>query len=100
MRASACVTVSKVLRPARALAGKTLRRHRDNLWLLGGELIRRLHEEARLRKRPIADVVIAAILHGEGPLIRGGTPEPQQRSFDTTCRNLHRFLIAHRATTR
>lgn len=80
------------------LAGKTLRRHRDNLWLLGGELIRRLHEDPRLRKRPIVDVVIAAIHDGEGPLIRGGTSEPEQRSFDATCRKLHRFLIAH--TTR
>jgi hypothetical protein len=82
------------------LAGKTLRRHRDNLWLLGGELIRRLHEDPQLRKRAIADVVIAAIHHGEGPLTRGGTSELQQRSFDATCRKLHRFLIAHRATTR
>jgi hypothetical protein len=82
------------------LAGKTLRRHRDNLWLLGGELIRRLHEQPQLRRRPIADVVIAAIRHGEAPLIRGGTFESEQRSFDATCRKLHRFLIVPCATSR
>lgn len=82
------------------LTGKTLRRHRDNLWLLGGELIRRLHEEPRLRRRGVIDVVIAAIHHDEGPLIRGGSSEHEQRAFDATCRKLHRFLIAHQATTR
>ena len=34
------------------LSRKTLRMHRDNLWLLGGELVRDLHEAPRLRKRP------------------------------------------------
>ncbi len=76
------------------LTGKTLRRHRDNLWLLGGELIRRLHEEPRLRRRGVIDVVIAAIHHDEGPLIRGGSSEHEQRAFDATCRKLHHFLIA------
>ena len=33
------------------LSGKTLRKHRDNLWLLGGEIIADLHQSPRLRKR-------------------------------------------------
>src|ERR1700751_6292041 len=32
------------------LSRKTLRRHRDNLWILGGELIRDLHESPGLRR--------------------------------------------------
>jgi hypothetical protein len=36
------------------LSAKTLRKHRDNLWLLGGEIISDLHESPRLRKRPMA----------------------------------------------
>ena len=43
------------------LTGKTLRKHRDNLWLLGGEIISDLHESPRLRKRPMAQVVFAAL---------------------------------------
>jgi hypothetical protein len=35
------------------LSRKTLHKHRDNLWLLGGQLIRDLHEAPRLRKHPI-----------------------------------------------
>jgi hypothetical protein len=42
------------------LSAKTLRKHRDNLWLLGGEIISDLHESPKLRKRPVAQVVFSA----------------------------------------
>jgi hypothetical protein len=74
------------------LSGKTLRRHRDHLWLLGGELIRSLHEAPRLRRRPIDQLVLAAVDEDGGPLIRHDASEAQQRSFDATCRKLYRFL--------
>ena len=74
------------------LSGKTLRKHRDNLWLLGGEIISKLHESPRLRKRPMAQVVFAALNEEGGPLISHSPSEEQQRSFDATCRKLHRFL--------
>jgi hypothetical protein len=73
------------------LSRRTLRRHRDNLWLLGGEVIRDLQETPSLRRRPIAQVVMAAIADGEGPLIRNAS-EPEQGSFNATCRKFHRFL--------
>src|SRR3954468_1814698 len=43
------------------LSRRTLRKHRDNLWLLGGELILDLHEGPRLRKQPIDWVVREAL---------------------------------------
>jgi hypothetical protein len=43
------------------LSRKTLRMHRDNLWLLGGEIISDLHEPPRFRKRPIDQVLLAAL---------------------------------------
>ena len=73
------------------LSRKTLRKHRDNLWLLGGEIISDLHETLRLRKRPIDQVLLAALDDEDGPLISRAS-EDQQRSFDATCRKLHRFL--------
>ena len=73
------------------LSRKTLRMHRDNLWLLGGEIISDLHETPRLRKRPIDQVLLAALDDEDGPLISRAS-EDQQRSFDATCRKLHRFL--------
>jgi hypothetical protein len=74
------------------LSAKTLRKHRDNLWLLGGEIISDLHESRRLRKRPMAQVVFVALNDEGGPLISHGTSEQQQRSFDSTCRKFHSFL--------
>ena len=79
---------------SRGLSGKTLRRHRDNLWLLGGALIRRLHEAPQLRKRPIDQVVLQTLDDEGGPLICHGAAEHQQRSFDATCRKFYRFLKA------
>jgi hypothetical protein len=73
------------------LSRKTLRKHVDNLWLLGGELIRDLHETPSLRKRPIADLVFEALEEG-GPLLYHGDSEAQQRSFESTCRKFRRFL--------
>ena len=51
------------------LSAKTLRKHRDNLWLLGGELISDLHETPRLRRQPMDQVVRAALNDRDGPLI-------------------------------
>ncbi len=79
------------------LTGKTIRRHVDNLWLLGGEIIRDLHETPSLRRRPVLQVLQQAIDDDEGgPLIHGGTSEQEQRSFDATCRKLRRFLMHQR----
>jgi hypothetical protein len=80
------------------LSRKTLRQHRDNLWLLGGELIRRLHDTPRFRRRLIDQLVLAAVDEEGGPLIRHGTEE-QQRSFDATCRKLYRFLQEHNSSS-
>ena len=74
-----------------SLSPKTIRRHVDNLWLLGGEIIRDLHYDPSLRKRP-ADRLLREAIHTDGgPLLHNGSEE-EQRSFNSTCRKLHRFL--------
>jgi hypothetical protein len=78
------------------LTKKTLRRHRDNLWLLGGELIRRRYDDARLKKMPARQAIAELIDEGGGPLISSGISETDQDSFDATCRKLHRFLQTRR----
>jgi hypothetical protein len=73
------------------LTPKTIRRHVDNLWLLGGEIIRDLNYDPSLRK-VAADRLLRKVVHEDGgPLIYNGS-EDEQRSFDSTCRKLHRFL--------
>jgi hypothetical protein len=75
-----------------SLSRKTIRKHVDNLWVLGGEIIRDLNETPSLRKKTL-DQILSDVLHDDGgPLIHGGSSEEQQRSFDSTCRKLHRFL--------
>lgn len=72
-------------------ARPTARRHADNLWILGGELIRRLHDSPRLRKQPMADLVFQSVADG-GPLPYHRESEEQLRSFEATCNKLRRFL--------
>jgi hypothetical protein len=74
------------------LSRKTLRKHRDNLWILGGEIVRQLQEAPALRKRPIEQLVFSVLDDEGGPLIYHCTSEDEQRSFDSTCRKLLRFL--------
>jgi hypothetical protein len=74
------------------LATKTLRRHRDNIWLLGGEVIRHRYEEDKLMKLPVEKLIIDLIHEDGGPLIYPRITEPEQESFDATCRKLYRFL--------
>jgi hypothetical protein len=74
------------------LAPKTIQKHVDNLWVLGGEIIRDLNETPSLRKASVHWLLSEAVSEDGGPLIHHGDSEEQQRSFDATCRKLHRFL--------
>jgi hypothetical protein len=73
------------------LSPKTIQLHVDNVWALGGEFIRDLHNDPALRRRPVDQVLSKMIAYG-GPLLHNGS-EDQQRSFDATCRKLRRFLF-------
>src|SRR6266566_1931468 len=75
------------------LSHKTLRLHRDHLCDLGGEIIRQLNLHPNSRPKPIASVLLDCLDDDGGPLIYPRKSEPEQRSFDSTCRKLHRFLL-------
>jgi hypothetical protein len=75
------------------LAPKTIQRHVDNLWTLGGEIIRDLNENPSLRKKSIEQILHDRIDEEGGPLVYAlESEESLQRSFDATCRKLHGFL--------
>lgn len=76
-----------------ALSRKTLCRHRDNLWLLGGEVIRRIQDEPALRKRQVSAVLRELLDDDYGPLLYPPVSEETQRAFDATCRRLRDFLV-------
>jgi hypothetical protein len=76
---------------ASGLSKKTIQKHVDNLWVLGGEIIRDLNEGPSLRKVAVGKLIRNVVHEDGGPLIHNGW-EDEQRSFDSTCRKYHRFL--------
>jgi len=75
------------------LREKTIRTHMDNLWLLGGEIIRSVNmldgsdipPEENLRRH---------VDEEGGPYSRHLHSEAEQKSYDATCRKLYKFLQA------
>ena len=75
----------------RQLSHKTIRKPVNNLWVLGGEIIRDLNDTPSLRNAPIDVLVFAAVEDG-GRLPYGCDSEDALRSFESTCRAFRRFL--------
>ena len=86
-----CFTPFLLHLAASGLKKKTVKKHVDNLWVLGGEIIRDLQETPKLRKKPVSEI-IDTLLENDGPLLYHCESEEQQRSFESTCRKLRRFL--------
>jgi hypothetical protein len=76
------------------LTRKTISKHIDNLWLLGGELISSLYRDKSLRKLSALKLISRSIADDGGPYSRHLTTESEQKSFDATCRKLHKFMAA------
>jgi hypothetical protein len=74
------------------LAKATMRRHRDNLWALGGELIRCRYDDGELARKNVKDALLQLIEGDGGPLMWPRITEPEQESLDATSRKLNRFL--------
>ena len=72
------------------LSPKTIQKHVDNMWALGGEFIRDLNYDPPLRKKSVEQALFKMIEYG-GPLLYHGG-EDEQRSFDATCRKFKRFV--------
>ena len=75
------------------LKKKAIRNHMDNLWLLGGEIIRSvsMNDEYAI---PPEEYIRRSIDKEGGPLCQHIQSEYAQRSFDATCRKLHKFLLS------
>jgi hypothetical protein len=99
-----------VLRPfleylaASDLSPKTIQKHVDNIWMLGGEFIRDLYNDPPLRKQPVESVLFKMIEYGGPPLSRQRrpagilrlhlqkTPPVPHRDGSLTLAVTHRFL--------
>ncbi|MCF6289829.1 MAG: hypothetical protein L3J03_02330 [Desulfobacterales bacterium] len=76
---------------AAGLTKRTLRNHVNNLWLLGGETIRKvsLYEEYDV---PALKKISECVDEEGGPYCKHLYTESEIRSFDATCKKLHKFL--------
>jgi len=75
------------------LAPRTVRQHLDNLWVIGGEIIRQLNDEPALRKVKPRRLLLDTVADGGAPMVTGAS-EDEQMSFDATALRLLRFLIS------
>jgi hypothetical protein len=74
------------------LTRKTVRRHLDNLWSIGGEIIRAVNDDDDgLRRKKPRVLLLNSVELGEAPLLYH-FDESHQRSCDATARKLLRFL--------
>ncbi|MFA5354611.1 MAG: hypothetical protein WC291_10310 [Thermodesulfovibrionales bacterium] len=76
---------------AKGLTRKTIKRHCDNLWLLGGEIIREVNTNNRY-KRPPMELVMEEIGPDGGAYCEHLDTEDGMKSYDATCRALYNFL--------
>lgn len=75
------------------LSAKTMRRHLDSLWVIGGEVIRQIGYEPTARVKSANDLLLEAIAGGEAPLVHD-LVDGYQASLDATARKLLHFLSA------
>ena len=76
------------------LSKRTIKRHIDNLWALGGEIITEINWDESLRKHSAKDLVMNVIDEQGGPMLRSPLDSEDQKPFDSTCRKLYKFLTS------
>ena len=81
---------------SRGLAPRTIRRHVDNLWLLGGEIISKINVFPDERQKTVWELLDTWVDDEGGPLSTHLQSDGDRKSFDSTCRKLHAFLKARK----
>lgn len=74
------------------LAATTINRHMNGLWLLGGEIIYRVNMDPELKGLNGKELISQFVDEEGGPISRHLATEEEQRTFDATCKKLHRFI--------
>ena len=70
----------------------TIRRHMDNLWVLGGEIIRSLNTFDE-DESPAEESLRDSVGPDGGLHCSGFQYEWEMTSYDATCRRLHKFFV-------
>ena len=73
------------------LAKKTKKKHADNLWLAGGELIRMVSMEENYQIEP-KELILDNFGMDGGPYCRHLGTENKFNSYDSSCRKFYKFI--------
>ena len=68
------------------------KKYADYLWVLGGELIRRVSTDEKARKLPARTLILKHIDETGGPLWRHARDEQEHAVYDAVCRRFYQFL--------
>jgi hypothetical protein len=74
-----------------SLAKKTIKRHLTNLWFLGGEIIRDVNVYSEY-STSAPEKLRESVGPDGGPYCRHLNSEADMKSFDSTCKKLHKYL--------
>ena len=75
---------------AQNLSPKTINKHIDNLWLLGGAIIGEINLDSSMRKLEALDLIFEVTIEEGGPMLKDDRGQP---SFDATCRKFRKYLM-------
>jgi hypothetical protein len=78
----------RYLAETKQLSRSTLRRHLDQLFLLGGELISRINTDPNSRRQTPARFLDQHLSPEGGPVCRHIDNDKKRRQFDATCKQL------------
>jgi len=73
------------------LLDKTIKKHLTNLWLLGGELVRKVSNDEEYDVPPQKLILDSIDAYGGSPC-RHLHSEDEEKSFDSTCKKLYKFM--------
>ena len=71
---------------------KTIQRHAHYLWVLGGEILRRVRVDEKDRKRTARTLILKYVNATGGPLWNDPRYEREHKDYDAVCRQLYQFL--------
>lgn len=73
------------------LSDKTIKKHLTNLWLLGGELIRKVSDDEEYDISPRKLLSDSVDSYG-GPFCCHLHSEAEEKSFDSTCKKFYKYM--------
>ena len=74
------------------MSRKTFRQYRDNLWLLGGTIIRKVSWDGEYQDDPLEKLAESVADDGTLPDHHDQMTQPELRAFERMCRRFEKYL--------